>query len=915
MDQEGDAGQANDAGQTDDAGQGATQSPSRRGRQEETTWRGLVLQLGRWVAPVITSIGAVVGFVAAAGGAIVWTRFEAAELPADQALAAMPRGELVATGAVALAAFGVLGMVAVAGVYLIDHGRSGPIRRTPGLSRGLLALVAVEAAVVTGLVAADKDAGWLRWGVCLEIIALLFLLSLSLARAGTVWAWEADEKGNDRRGERPPPDTWLKRLARACRRRLLGVRRRDPTALQPGVPDTSDRSGAKVNAATPPEPIKPVTVTVQVAIALVVILLGGALLMSEDDAPQFVGVASQAVDRVQHLAAKDQTGPAAVAALALVILLAGGDFARRWVARKPESSPPEPDETYVLHLTRKGGVAMIGLAAALVAIPALIMWEGWLAVSLATAAILGAGAWLTATASGRKFSWYGPVVFASVPFLGATVAITSNLTDPQLQPMALIRADDGTREALQGIYIAENDDRIYFANVASDRCTGEIMDDSGRMMWVDREDVVTVTLGPRQSVAHAGKKALDMFYALAPAAANPPVLRIARGKQRRGAQRRVQSPGDGGSQARRLEDPGPALRREYPTPAQLDVVRARVGDEVTLRGSGFGKTSDDRTLRVGGVPAEIVRRDTPPPDYDPERQDRVYHWNNWAIRFIVPKGGSTGPVTIECASVSAPPTLRVSRLLRARIALRMRSGGGRTMLLDGRASSAPDGGALTRRWKIGSEPPMRGTEIARQFPPRRRAYRVSLRVTNQGRRPDTAHATLWRLRIKDPRRAFLGGRNARVVNRIHTALQLRPGSELVVHSQLSEGATESTSVLTWLRDTFGVTASVVDPAVRNLADRRQLAALQLARRVRKTLRAQQWEPTGNRAVLRAFPPTCPVKLSRADDRQAARLDIFVVSPGTRPVPPNDCEPTHVKVSGAGAGRQGSASDENGDDGQ
>ena len=70
-----------------------------------------------------------VTFVAAVGGAIIWVRFYAAELPADQALAAIPQGELVASGAVMLALFLILGLAAAVGVYLFD---SNTLGRTDG---------------------------------------------------------------------------------------------------------------------------------------------------------------------------------------------------------------------------------------------------------------------------------------------------------------------------------------------------------------------------------------------------------------------------------------------------------------------------------------------------------------------------------------------------------------------------------------------------------------------------------------------------------------------------------------------------------------------------------------------------------------------------------------------------------------
>jgi hypothetical protein len=90
-------------------------------------------------ATLLTTAG-FLGLVALTGGAITWLRFFVAELPADQAVAAFPRGELIVVGAAALTTFVVLGLVAVVAVYALDHGG----RPTDGTRRGLVLLTTVE---------------------------------------------------------------------------------------------------------------------------------------------------------------------------------------------------------------------------------------------------------------------------------------------------------------------------------------------------------------------------------------------------------------------------------------------------------------------------------------------------------------------------------------------------------------------------------------------------------------------------------------------------------------------------------------------------------------------------------------------------------------------------------------------------
>ena len=70
------------------------------------------------------------GFVAALGAAIQWARFDSADLPADQAVAAMAREELVVIGAVSLVVYLILGAFVVLVSYFVDTKGSPGTRTT-----------------------------------------------------------------------------------------------------------------------------------------------------------------------------------------------------------------------------------------------------------------------------------------------------------------------------------------------------------------------------------------------------------------------------------------------------------------------------------------------------------------------------------------------------------------------------------------------------------------------------------------------------------------------------------------------------------------------------------------------------------------------------------------------------------------
>lgn len=125
--------------------------------------------------PVLLTAGGFLGFVTVAGGTIVWSRFYAAKLPADQAVIAMPRDELLVFGAVSLTLFAVLGAIAVVVAYLCDpQGR--PVRSTKD---GLLVVLLLEGWVIVFL--AEQQRIELGEGGAALVAAVLVLAAVITA--------------------------------------------------------------------------------------------------------------------------------------------------------------------------------------------------------------------------------------------------------------------------------------------------------------------------------------------------------------------------------------------------------------------------------------------------------------------------------------------------------------------------------------------------------------------------------------------------------------------------------------------------------------------------------------------------------------------------------------------------------------
>ena len=127
---------------------------------------GLALA-GAVQALLVALVGAIasLSFVAFIGGAVLWARFYALGLPPDEVVAAVPRRELLATGASVLTGFGLLGLLAVGGAYIFDcQGRGSKDTQTV-----LLVLTGAALAIVAAL--AETSTWELIGGIAVAIAA------------------------------------------------------------------------------------------------------------------------------------------------------------------------------------------------------------------------------------------------------------------------------------------------------------------------------------------------------------------------------------------------------------------------------------------------------------------------------------------------------------------------------------------------------------------------------------------------------------------------------------------------------------------------------------------------------------------------------------------------------------------------
>lgn len=528
----------------------------------------LLRSAGAQLLPVLITAGSLIGFIAFAGAVIVWTRFQAVKVPPDQAVNAVPRSELVAVGASLLLLFGLFGVLAVLVSFLVDRWA----RATPGMCRWLLALLAIEGTTAILLVEGLSPAA--RVGALLLFLGPLAIV-FSLTFVG--FLVRREDELPKRKGEELPP--------------------RPPPRFFRWPNGSLWVSGEDAS-------------TVLLPLAAAIVFAAATLGAYRLEESAFVLVA----------------GVLATSAALLLVVLAGLAIARRLAKRLKEEEGSERDRgkrknlnrrrPYRLYFRRQGVVLVWLLLAAGVALPSILLKEWALALALASAVLLIAGLWRIAALPKDGFMWFGLTVFISVPLFGALALMTRNLAHPQVQPMALIRKTDGPYEAIQGLYVTEGNERIYFANVATEGCTNQLTPNSGRLLWVPKSEVVAMSLGPLQDVASAAKTALEMSYALTPGVETPAGdqvtdLTVAEKRTKRIAETPAPTLRD-----QRLESAGPAVRPNFGAGLSLSPEEVSPGEVVTLSMSvpnehggveGFGRTRGGRTLRVGGVRADIVK--------------------------------------------------------------------------------------------------------------------------------------------------------------------------------------------------------------------------------------------------------------------------------------------------------------------
>lgn len=601
---------------------------------------------GEKLAPIFISATGLLGFVAFSGAVIMWTRLEAMEVPPEQALDIAPQGELVAIGASYLLVLGFFGALAAMAVFLTDRGA----RPTPGMARTLLVLVGLEG-IATIAIIPDLSFATSAVDCLLLTIPLLAAFLATMVDGFSDLEDDLERIQREREGKSYRRHPGLLRWHRASEQNR---------ATGPGTDRRPAFGGME----------RPAVVLMPIAIAIVALAVFGVLAaFGVSDEIRAWALAIFAVVLAVWLlcfAAHDRRSavrcappaptaqPPAQRSKRQAARRTGGLLGCFWrpapapatkgvdEQAEKDSSCDEPSgckceerrrerEEEKLEADRRAlerprrlrlkpwGAALILAAMVFGGVLVLLrlddIWgaEWWVPSSLALAPLLAVALWRISELANTRLVWFGVAVFLSVPLFGTLLTVAKNLADPQVQALALIRKADTPTESIQGLYVTEANDRVYFANLATEGCGEEIEPGSGRLLSLPSDDVVAMSLGPRQGITEARKTALEMSYALTPAIETGGASELLPDDEER--QKKAEEEENVSLAGARLENAGPAIRPDFGSGLTLEPDSAEPGDEVTLTMSvpkreigGFGQGRDGNNVRIGGVKADIAKQ-------------------------------------------------------------------------------------------------------------------------------------------------------------------------------------------------------------------------------------------------------------------------------------------------------------------
>jgi hypothetical protein len=413
----------------------------------------------RSALPAVLSAIGVSGLVSILGGAVLWARFNAAGLPANEAVGDQPTGSLIVTGAVSLSLYLVLGLLAVMIVYLLQGfvlsqvlgGPSsadpvGGMKREVKLIRSRIAeleseLTGAKTAAAAQLQNPKSRAPKTGGGPRAESESHTDLQQASTETAGELAKDQLPLED---------PQARVKHLQADLRRATSEV---DDVARRLFEARSKSLSTPHYGNA---------------AAMLVLVSLELALVLARTTASWW------------------EKGPL----WTLLLLLTWAAVARikRWNAVDRDTP----------RFTRA-----LASAAALLAVMAAALVDPWTLAPVVAALLLAVGCFAIGRLHPRRFFWLGVSTFASVALFGAVLTYSRDVNAPSAQAAAVLLKNGCS---VQGLWIGESSERVFLARVDGE----ETRPREGRIFSLERSQVISESIGKLRRIPYAIRQAFAL---------------------------------------------------------------------------------------------------------------------------------------------------------------------------------------------------------------------------------------------------------------------------------------------------------------------------------------------------------------------------------------------------------------------
>jgi len=456
----------------------------------------------RTALPAVVSAIGVSGFVSILGAAVLWARFNAAGLPAGEAVGDQSTTSLIVTGAVSLCLYFVLGLLAVLVVYLLQGVVLSQILSRPSSAPG--------PSSVTGRSSASRPSSADPVGRLKQEARLVKSRIAEIEHDLTEAKKAEDGQLKDLNGQLQA----LKRL-----------RKKAHGASHKGGHGEEEAHG---KAAAPPQLDAPVQAAVQVVAdsrkaleaqqARVKVLqreTRETVLRADAIARELFAARSSALG-TRHYGNASALLILVSLELALVVTRTAaswGEKALLWAGLLAvalgaiTAAFSATRVTDLLERRGRGPVVLVGALAAVAIILIAALVDPWTLTPVAASLLLALMCFAIGRLHPRRFFWLGISVFASVALFGAVLTYARNVNAPSAQAAAVLLKNGCT---VQGLWIGESADRVFLARVAPGQTPAEGHPKEGRIFSLDRSHVISESIGKLRRVSYAGKQSTTL---------------------------------------------------------------------------------------------------------------------------------------------------------------------------------------------------------------------------------------------------------------------------------------------------------------------------------------------------------------------------------------------------------------------